>query len=195
MELLLATHNPHKAEEYRRMVSKMGYCIRTLDDLNIQETPEETGATFRENALIKARALYKKTGLPVLADDSGLEIKALDGRPGVYSARYAGEGASSLLRNQTILQELEGVCDRTARFVCVICYIDPKGQPSFVEGICEGKIGLEGKGENGFGYDPIFYVGDRSFAQLTSEEKDRISHRGRALHKLAELLQSLKEVK
>ncbi len=195
MELLLATHNPHKAEEYRRMVSKMGYCIRTLDDLNIQETPEETGATFRENALIKARALYEKTGLPVLADDSGLEIKALAGRPGVYSARYAGEGASSLLRNQTILQELEGVCDRTARFVCVICYIDPKGQPSFVEGICEGEIGLEGKGENGFGYDPIFYVGERSFAQLTSEEKDRISHRGRALRKLAALLQSWKEVK
>ena len=190
MKLLIATGNKHKAEEFRRILSPLGFKIETMADLKIKDQPEETGTTFRENAYIKAKFLYDITGLPVIADDSGLEVKALGGRPGIYSARYAGEGATSRQCIEKLLNELLGETDRAAEFVCVICYIDKRGNPSFVEGRCQGVIGKESAGDFGFGYDPVFFVGDNSFAEISPQEKDKISHRAKALKKLLDLLKA-----
>lgn len=151
---------------------------------------EETGTTFAENAFLKADAVHERTGLAAVADDSGLCVDALDGAPGVYSARYAGEETPYPEKISRLLGELEGVPEerRTARFVAHICYIGADGARIDAEGTCEGKIGWEPRGDGGFGYDPIFYVGDRSFAELSAEEKDAVSHRGKALRELARKL-------
>lgn len=188
MKLLIATGNKHKAEEFRRILSPLGFKVETMADLNIKEQPAETGKTFSENAYIKAKFLQGKTGLPVIADDSGLEVKALGGRPGIYSARYAGEGATSRQCIEKLLKELDGETDRAAEFVCVICYLDSDGEPSFVEGRCQGVIGENPAGDFGFGYDPVFFVGDNSFAEIPPHEKDKISHRAKALKNLLDLL-------
>lgn len=191
MKFIIATNNKKKLCELERILNPLGIdavsakdCGITLDDV------EETGETFAENAYLKAAAAHKKTGLPAVADDSGLCVDALNGRPGVFSARYAGENATDAEKNEKLLSELSDVPDekRNACFVCSICCVLPYGKKITVEGKCEGKIGFEPVGDGGFGYDPVFMVGDKSYAQLTSQEKDMISHRGRALRQLKEEL-------
>ncbi len=186
MDIIIATNNAHKVEEFKRLLTPLGYRVYSLKDKEIQVEIEENGSTFAENAMIKAQtrlkatAVMQATGLPAVADDSGLCVDALNGGPGVYSARYGGEGLDDHGRNLKLLEELGGVTDRTGRFVCSIAYIDAKGEKHSFEGVCEGVIGYEEKGENGFGYDPLFLVGEKSFAELSGAEKDALSHRGKA---------------
>ena len=151
---------------------------------------EETGSTFAENAMLKACSGCADSMMPCIADDSGLCIDALGGRPGVYSARYMGEDTPYPEKIAGLLKELEGVPDelRTARFVCSIACVFPDGRRITAEGTVEGRIGCEMRGENGFGYDPVFYVGDRAFAEFSPAEKDAVSHRGNAIRKFAEEL-------
>ena len=192
MKFIIATHNQKKLSELRRILSPLGIEAMTADEAGVSfDDVEETGATFEENAAIKARALFDGNGFGTIADDSGLCVDALDDAPGVYSARYSGEHGNDadnialLLKNMADIPENE----RTARFVCSICCIMPDGEEFIVRGECEGKIGYECVGDGGFGYDPVFMLPDgRSMAQLTKEEKDAISHRGSALRLLAEKL-------
>ena len=184
-DLILATKNPKKVEEIKALLADAPVRILSLLDFpEIPDTPE-TGTTFAENAEIKARAASKTTGKIALADDSGLEVDALCGEPGVYSNRFAGPGASDRDKYMRILELLEGVPDekRTARFKAVMAIATPDGDITVVEGVCEGRIAREPKGTNGFGYDPIFYLPelDKMMAELSPEEKNAISHRGRAL--------------
>jgi len=185
MKFVIATHNQKKLKELSRILKPLGIEAVTAADLGIKlEEVEETGSTFEENAELKAAAACRQTGLPAVADDSGLQVDALNGAPGVFSARYAGEGATDADRNNKLLLEMSGIPDekRSARFVSAICCVFPSGDKVYARGECEGKIGYEPKGENGFGYDPLFVVSDgRTYAQLSDEEKDAISHRGNAL--------------
>lgn len=196
MNLLIATHNRGKLVEYQELLDDLPFELLTLDDVGIAEDVEETGATFEENARLKASAYSQQSGLLTLADDSGLEVDALGGEPGVYSKRYAGEGQSDARRNEYLLGKLQNVpqAERTARFRCVIVIMDAEGHEYKTEGTCEGEIGFEPRGTNGFGYDPIFVVsgGTRHLAEFSSEEKNRISHRGRATVKAREILEKLK---
>lgn len=195
MLICAATGNAGKLKEIRRILEAQGHTVKSQKELGITLEPEETGTTFAENARIKAMAVYQATGLPTIADDSGLCIDALDGQPGVYSARYCGEDTPYTEKNRYILSQLEGLPQekRTARFVAhITCVLSPE-QILDCEGVCEGTIGLAPAGEGGFGYDPIFYVGDQSFAQLDGEAKDAVSHRGKALAKLYEQLKKLQE--
>lgn len=186
MEFIMATHNLHKLEELRRILEPLGICVNTADLPEV----DETGTTFEENAFLKAESACRETGKPSLADDSGLEVDALDGRPGVYSARYAGEAATDAQRCEKLLQEISNVPmqDRTARFVSVICCVYPDGRRLSVRGECGGSIAFEPRGIDGFGYDPIFLVGEKTYAELSPSEKDAVSHRGRALRALREEL-------
>lgn len=196
MKLILASKNKHKAEEFRRILAPLGWEIIPQDAVCPPELDiEETGATFAENAYLKAMGIYRATGLPTVADDSGLCVDALNGAPGVYSARYAGEGHDSAANNQKLLRELEGVPDekRTARFVCAICAVLGEEDILRCEGACEGTIARCLHGDNGFGYDPLFMVGEKSFAELDGPQKDAISHRGRALAALYKKLKDRKE--
>jgi XTP/dITP diphosphohydrolase len=193
MRILLATNNPHKAEELVAILNGLdGLEILTLKDLpfSIPE-PVEDGDTLEANAYIKAREIFAATGIPTVADDTGLEVDALNGAPGVFSARYAGEGATYGDNCTRLLGELAGVpeSERTARFRTVVCYIDPL-RTLFAEGIIEGAIADAARGSSGFGYDPLFQPGDdpRTFAEMTSEEKNRVSHRARALAALRQTL-------
>lgn len=191
MKIIIATHNKHKLAEMARILEPMGYEAVTDRDIGIELTDvEENGKTFLENARIKAESGCRESGLPCIADDSGLCVDALNGEPGVYSARYSGEHGNDAANNEKLLFNLRNVSaeDRTARFVCAICVSFPDGSEITAEGVCEGKIGYEYRGNNGFGYDPLFMVGDRSFAEFSGEEKDAVSHRGNALKKLKELL-------
>lgn len=185
MKFLLVSNNKHKLQEMQRILSPLGIELVTAAQIGISlANIEENGATFEENAKIKAMAGFQRSGLPSIADDSGLAIDALGGRPGVYSARYCGEGTPDSVKNENILKELENVNDaeRTAKFVCCICCIVSENTELTAKGECLGKIGYKQIGDNGFGYDPIFNVaGGKSFAQLTDDEKDKISHRGKAL--------------
>ncbi|HPU57925.1 MAG TPA: XTP/dITP diphosphatase [Candidatus Avimonas sp.] len=194
MKFVIATHNQKKLKELSRILKPLGIEAVTAADLGIKlEEVEETGSTFEENAELKAAAACRQTGLPSVADDSGLQVDALNGAPGVFSARYAGEGATDADRNNKLLLEMSGIPDekRSARFVSAICCVFPSGDKVYARGECEGKIGYEPKGENGFGYDPLFVVSDgRTYAQLSDEEKDAISHRGNALRIFS---QNLKE--
>lgn len=187
MKLILATNNKGKVKEYKEIFSPLGYEVFSQGEAGINIDVEETGKTFSENAYLKAKAIYDITRSYVLADDSGLEVSALDGRPGIYSARYAPEGK----RCEKILDEMKEVPDdkRQARFVCSICLICADGRKITAEGYCNGKIGYEKKGNNGFGYDPIFiYDNDRTLAQMTDDEKNAVSHRGKAVENLVEIL-------
>ena len=195
-ELVLASGNKGKLAEFQRLLEGLDVQIHSM-----KEYPEigeivEDGSTFAENALIKARAVCKATGKPAMADDSGLAVDALNGAPGIYSARFAGEQRSDADNNAKVLQLLEGVEDgkRTARFFCVIAIVLPDGREYTVEGTCEGTILRALRGEGGFGYDPLFYVEslDKTFAELTMEEKNRISHRGHANRKAVEIIRGLK---
>ncbi|MBR6568265.1 MAG: XTP/dITP diphosphatase [Clostridia bacterium] len=191
MKILIATHNKHKLTEMARILSPMGYEVVTDTDIGIELTDvEETGTTFMENARIKAESGCKESGLICIADDSGLCVDALDGEPGVYSARYSGVHGDDEGNIVKLLENLDGVSDekRTAYFACAICVSFPDGKEITAEGKCHGKIGYVKKGENGFGYDPVFMVGDKSLAEMTAEEKDAISHRGNALKVLEEKL-------
>ena len=194
MKIILASNNKNKIAELKQILSPLGYEIISQSEAGVDIEVEETGTTFEENSMIKAKAIYEISKMPVIADDSGLEVDYLDKAPGVYSHRYAGENASDKDRCKKILSKLEGVADekRTARFVCVISYIDLNGNASVLRGECEGFIGKEMKGDNGFGYDSIFMIGDRSFAEISSEEKNKISHRANALKKLTEKLKGEK---
>ncbi len=190
--LLIATHNQGKQREFSRMLAPLGIEAALPQRPGLLESIEENGATFAENALIKARAVFAATGLAAIADDSGLCIDALGGEPGVYSARYLGEATPYLKKNASILERLRDVPEerRTARFTCAIALVTGEGEHVF-SASCEGRIGHEPRGERGFGYDPIFYIGDKSFSELTDAEKDAISHRGQALHKLLSQIDAL----
>lgn len=187
MKYVMATHNPNKLLELQRILEPLHIEVITAD---LQEV-EETGTTFAENAFLKAQAACEQTGLPAVADDSGLAVDALDGAPGVYSARYAGPDATDAERMKKLLGELQNVPmeQRTARFVSAICVVYPGGERLDVEGVCEGRVAFEPRGCDGFGYDPIFLVGEKTYAELSPAEKDAISHRGRALRELAALLE------
>jgi XTP/dITP diphosphohydrolase len=188
---LIATHNKKKKNELLRILSPLGIDVKTDEELNLTLTePEETGETFYENALIKAQSGCKESGLPCVADDSGLMVDYLAGAPGVYSARFAGEHGNDKKNNEKLLKLLKDVKDeeRTARFVSVVCCVFPNGDILTARGECEGKIGYEEKGEGGFGYDPVFMVDEKSFAEISSDEKDKLSHRGKALNILSEKL-------
>lgn len=192
MTFVIATHNAKKLKELKRILEPLGFDAVIREDL---PEVEETGTTFAENALLKAESACKVTGMPAIADDSGLVVDALGGAPGVYSARYAGEDATDRQRYEKLLDELREVPteQRTARFVSAVCCVFPDGKIITAEGACEGIITFGPKGEGGFGYDPIFLVGERSYAEMTAEEKDSISHRGRALAKLAQELENWKK--
>ncbi|HIS24232.1 MAG TPA: RdgB/HAM1 family non-canonical purine NTP pyrophosphatase [Candidatus Faeciplasma gallinarum] len=192
MDLILASNNKDKLKEVKRILSPYGFNVKSQSEAGIHLEAEETGTTFAENSAIKAKALYDIIHKPVIADDSGLEVDALGKEPGVYSARYGGEGVDDIGRCYLVLNKLEGVPDskRTARFVCVITYIDENGEMTQFDGKIEGRIGYERIGDNGFGYDPIFVVGDRTLAQYSEDEKNAVSHRGEALRKLEEYLKT-----
>lgn len=191
MDFLIATHNLKKRDELQRILSPLGIHVLTADEAGVDLTDvEETGTTFEENALLKARSGAKEGNMPCIADDSGLCVDALEGAPGVYSARYAGEHGNDAKNNAKLLDALSDVPTekRTAQFVSCVACVFPDGRELTVQGEVKGIIGYQPKGENGFGYDPLFYVGERSFAEFTSAEKDAVSHRGNALRKLAKEL-------
>ncbi len=195
-KVLLATNNAHKAEEIRHALSIDGWEFVTLADAGVVSDPVEDADSFEGNARIKALAAHNAGSCAALADDSGLEVDALGGNPGVRSARYAGDDATDEQNNNKLLADLEDVADasRTARFRCVLCFIDEDGTEVIAEGAVEGIIGKEPRGEDGFGYDPLFfpneYRGEKTFAEVSEEEKTRISHRGRALEELKRQLVS-----
>lgn len=191
MKYLLATHNKKKCAEMQRILSPLGIEVYTAEMLGIEITDaEETGVTFAENAKIKAVSGCNESGYPCIADDSGLCVDALGGAPGVYSARYSGGHGDDEANNDKLLANLEGIEDekRTAYYACAICVAYPDGKLIELEGRCNGKIGYERIGTGGFGYDPLFLVGQKSMAELTAEEKDAISHRGTALRELVKVL-------
>ena len=194
MKIILASNNKHKLEEIRKITAPLGYEVISQSEAGCNFDVEETGTTFEENAVLKAKAVYEKMKMPVISDDSGLEVDYLNGAPGVYSHRYAGENATDADRCSKLLSELSGVEKekRTARFVCVICFIDENGTETVIRGTCEGYIGTEPSGENGFGYDPVFMYGDRSFAEISAEEKNSVSHRADALRKFSETITNKK---
>lgn len=195
MKVLIATHNLKKKAELQRILTPLGIEVVTADDIGINLTDvEETGTTFEENSLLKAQSGCDESGLPCVADDSGLAVDYLGGAPGVYSARYAGEHGDDEKNNDKLLRELDGVPleKRTARFVSVVTCVFPDGQKIAVRGECEGKIAFERSGNGGFGYDPLFLFEDgRSFGEFTAEEKDKVSHRGKALRLLADELEKM----
>jgi len=186
-KLVLATHNFHKKTEMYTLLAPLGISIVGLDDFPQIGDIEETGTTLLENSLIKARSVHQITGLPSLADDTGLEVDALDGAPGVYSARFAGENPTYGDNINKLLSKLDGVSSekRTARFRTVIAFVDGKME-LFTEGIIEGLITVEPRGYDGFGYDPIFLpeTESKTFAEMSQERKNQISHRGRALARM-----------
>lgn len=191
MDFLIATHNMKKRDELERILKPLGVNVLTADEAGIELTDvEETGTTFEENAELKAVSGCKESGMPCIADDSGLMVDALDGAPGVYSARFAGGHGDDRKNNDKLMDCLKDVKaeDRTAKYVACVCCVFPDGRKFTVRGECHGVIGFEEKGSNGFGYDPLFYINGRAFAEFLPEEKDKISHRGNALRKLAEEL-------
>ena len=191
MKMVLASKNPKKLEEMAVILSQLGIEVVLESDVGADVEVEETGTTFEENAALKAFAVMEAAGLPAIADDSGLCVDALGGRPGVYSARYGGEGLTDADRYRLVLEGLQGQLDRGAKFVSAICCAFPGGDRVEARGECPGVIGYAPQGENGFGYDPIFFLPEKkkTFAQLTGEEKNAISHRGKALEKFKEELE------
>jgi XTP/dITP diphosphohydrolase len=192
-KLLVATNNPGKLKEYADLLDGLPAALTTPAQEVLSMEVKESGTTFAENAILKARAYAEASGLLTLADDSGLEVDALGGAPGVRSARYAGEGASDADRYRLLLRHLADVPEkeRTARFRCVVAIATPGGDVHTAEGRCEGLIGFEPRGTHGFGYDPVFYMPDRgqTMAELPAEVKNRISHRARAIQAALPILQ------
>ena len=197
MKLVIASNNPKKIEEMRRILEPMGIVPVTPAELGVVSDAEENGKSFRENAYIKALGLFKKTGLPSIADDSGLCVDALDGRPGIFSARYGGEDTPYPQKMAMLLAEIGDIpmAERTARFACGICCIFSDEDIIETGATCEGWIGFEPVGSGGFGYDPLLMIDDnRSFAVLSAEEKDEISHRGGALRRFEKELKEYIEL-
>ncbi|MGI6403163.1 MAG: RdgB/HAM1 family non-canonical purine NTP pyrophosphatase [Oscillospiraceae bacterium] len=192
ISMVAATGNPHKLEEFARILAPLGIQVLSPQELGVELEVEETGTTFAENAYLKAKAFFEATGKPALADDSGLCVDALGGKPGVYSARYHGENTSYAEKMAALVAELEGVPEerRTARFTCAICCVLDKDTILQAEEHCEGIIGYQPRGTNGFGYDPILYRGERTMGELSDREKDAVSHRGKALRVFARLLET-----
>jgi XTP/dITP diphosphohydrolase len=190
-QLLLATTNPDKVREYRAIFAGLPLSLLTPSDLRLSLDVDETGATFRENADLKARAHWQASGLPCLAEDSGLEVEALRGAPGVHSARWQGDDYAS--KNRLLIQRLEGLVGaaRRCRYVCEIAFVAPNGRLRHARGWIEGQIALEPAGSGGFGYDPIFYLPDLGLtaAQLDPDQKNALSHRGRAARRIRPVLQ------
>jgi XTP/dITP diphosphohydrolase len=188
VEIVAATRNRRKVGEIRRILAGSGVAIRTLDEFPGCPEVTEDGATFADNAVKKALAVARHTGRAALADDSGIEVDAIGGEPGVRSARYAGSGASDAANVAKLLEAMRQVPEarRTARFVCALALAGPGGEVRTFAGVVEGRIGREGRGTAGFGYDPIFYPAghDRTFAEMSEAEKDALSHRGAALRAL-----------
>ncbi len=186
MKIVMATNNENKLREAREILSPLGIEVISQREAGIDIEPEENGATFAENALIKARAVYELAGCPVIADDSGLCVDALGGAPGVFSARWAPKE----IQCERLLERMAGVPDeaRTAYFRCVVAYVDENGSGT-VTGDCHGTISHEKRGTNGFGYDPVFLCGERTLAEMTSDEKNALSHRGAALRQLSDVFQ------
>ena len=194
-KMIFATGNEGKMREVRMILGDLGAEILSLKEAGIQAEAEENGTTFEENAVIKAKEIMDKTGALVLADDSGLEVDALNGEPGIYSARYMGHETSYHIKNKNLIERLEGKTgeERSARFVCAIAACFPDGRVLTTRGTMEGQIGYEEKGENGFGYDPIFYLPEYQCysGELPLEEKNKLSHRGKALRLMKEQLEAL----
>jgi XTP/dITP diphosphohydrolase len=201
-KLVIATNNPGKLREFQKLLDGCGFELVTPRELGVNFDPEETGSTFAENATMKAVEAALACRLPALADDSGLEVDHLGGRPGIFSARYAGRdrtdpGISEARQLELLLEEMQGVPDaqRSARFRCVIAIATPGGGVQLVDGVWEGRIAHEARGTHGFGYDPVFVADGRDVtsAQLPREEKNRISHRGQAATKARELLRKMSD--
>ncbi len=194
--LIVATKNKGKLQEFKQIFERLPFDVISMTDAGIDDDIDETGNTFEENALIKAREVCKVSGKAVIADDSGLEVDALGGAPGIYSARYAGCNATDQDRNAKLLDALKDVPEekRTARFVCAAAIVLPDGRNLAVRGTCEGRIAFEPSGCNGFGYDPLFYVPEfgLTIAQMDADMKNRISHRGKALRKMMEHLEQIR---
>ena len=195
MRLLIATRNPGKLKEYEQLLAGLPVTLTYLSGEGIAHEVEETGETFADNAIHKAEEYARISGLLTLADDSGLEVDALDGEPGVHSARYAGPRATDEDRYQVLLERMRDVPreERGARFRCVIAVAEPEGGVWTTEGTCEGVIALAPKGEHGFGYDPVFYLPDqeKTMAQLAPEVKNRMSHRARAAQEIRPILERI----
>ena len=196
-KVVIASNNAHKVDEIRTALDFPGWEFASLKEAGVASDPEETGTSFIENALIKARAVHEITGGPALADDSGLVVDALDGAPGIYSARYAsvdGRDSTDAANNEKLMRELAEVPEgaRSARFVCALALVQEDGTELTVEGTVEGFMGFEPVGDNGFGYDPLFlpdvFGGTKTMAQVSQGEKALVSHRGNALRALKELL-------
>lgn len=196
MDIVLATRNKKKIEEMKRIIANLSISTRTLDDFPGCPEVEEEGITFEENAVKKALTVAQYTGKPSIADDSGLEVYALNGAPGTLSARYAGEDANDRRNIEKLLFEMRSIADekRGARFVCCIALAFPDGKVKTFTGYVEGRIGSEPRGTYGFGYDPVFYPQGyrRTFAEMTDDEKDALSHRGKALNELQKYLREEK---
>ena len=194
-KLLIATNNSGKVEEYRRLLGCLPVELTTPSNEGVTEEPEESGDTFEENALIKARFYSEATGLPALADDSGIEVDALNGEPGVRSARYGGLKGNDDDRNKLLLSNLSNVPweKRTARFVCVVATVWPGAGEETFQGACQGYVAFEPSGQKGFGYDPLFYYPSfgKTFGQADAEAKDSVSHRGIAARKAAQRLEEV----
>ncbi len=190
-KFVLATHNPNKVREMSNILGKFGVEVVSPKELGITVDVEETGTTFAENSMLKAKAICEASGLPAIADDSGLCVDALNGGPGVYSARYGGEGLDDRGRYMLLLSSMQGQTTRAAHFACAIACAFPNGDTLTAEGRCDGTIAFAPMGEGGFGYDPVFFVPElkKTFGQLTGEEKSAISHRGRALKSFTEKLE------
>ena len=191
-KFVLATHNPGKLKEMSDILARFGVEVVSPGDLGITVDVEETGTTFAENAMLKAKAICAAAKLPAIADDSGLCVDALNGGPGVYSARYGGEGLADKGRYTLLLNNMRGQTTRAAHFTCSIDCAFTNGDTLTAEGRCDGSIAFAPMGEGGFGYDPVFFVPEKAktFGQLTAEEKSTISHRGKALKSFAEKLET-----
>lgn len=184
--MLIATNNQHKVEEFQQMLEPYGYEVKSLKDVGLDIDVEETGTTFQENALIKARACYEHLKLPVLADDSGFSVNALHGEPGIYSARYLGKDTSYEIKCQHIIKQCEDTSDRGCAYTCAIAYIDELGKEHTFTGVLQGEVAKNMEGTHGFGYDPIFYYApfQTTLANVSDEEKNAISHRRKALEQV-----------
>lgn len=194
MDFILATNNMKKLAEMQRILSPLGINVVTAKMLGVTlEDVEEDGETFEDNAKLKARAACKEMNMPAIADDSGLCVDYLNGAPGIFSARFAGEHGNDEKNNDLLLEKLDGVPleKRTAHYVCAICCTFPDGREIVVRGECSGVIGFERDGNEGFGYDPLFLVAGKAFGRYTAEEKDKISHRGNALRLLTKELEKI----
>jgi XTP/dITP diphosphohydrolase len=196
LQVIVATQNRGKVREIKKVLKGLGLQILSLNDFPKAPQVEEDGKSFLENALKKARFYSRYFGRLTLADDSGLEVDVLKGQPGIYSARYAGEGASTPQNNRKLLKEMEVVplAKRGAQFKCVLAVVSPEGKEVVVEGSCRGRIGFKEVGKKGFGYDPLFILPSygKTMAQLSLEEKNRISHRGKALRKLRKIIEGFR---